>query len=299
MERKLDLRPCFVWVGGDAFVQIVDVKLNGSTSDLSLNIQVLNKSGFDLSKADYEIYFYNSVDTKLQDEAYIVSGENLNIKTNDIGMGLNINISSSFQSARRAEVKILKADFANGKSLDLIYEDMEKFAISPIKDEDLSLLKTVAGDDAICMPAKLILNWRCVCGYFNTDESELCSNCMRDKSQIFADYGSIDKIKDIIERELLGDIQLEEDNLLEDFQIPVNEKDEQKSQEMAKEEVEIPKVQIDQEQEEDSQEKTEKNTILSEMKDFFANTSKLNIAMIFFAGVLVSASVFIFIFRIK
>ena len=67
MERKRDFKPCVLWVGGDAFVQIVDIKLKNLKSELLLEIKVINKLHFTLTKIEYEVFFYDSKEMKLKD----------------------------------------------------------------------------------------------------------------------------------------------------------------------------------------------------------------------------------------
>ncbi|EHL17693.1 hypothetical protein HMPREF9630_01559 [Peptoanaerobacter stomatis] len=295
MNRKLDFRPGVVWVGGDAFVQIVDVKLKGSTSDLTLELKALNKSGSILAKIEYEVYFYDSVETKLQEEPYRITGEDVEIKPNEIGVVSKFNLSKSFPNARRAEVKLLKAVFLDGKSIDLVYEHMEKFAIPPISDDDLQLLQKVAGQDAICLPAKLSINWRCVCGYFNGDESDFCSNCMREQNQVFSDYRSIEKIKEMIEREIAGSVEDDESDPLADLEAelgldtgPVVQEENQES--VIEEEQTIP---------EKKEIEAVKVSAFKETGEYLAKAPKLNLASLLISGIMLSASIFILLFRMR
>ena len=209
MERKLDFKPCVLWVGGDAFVQVVDIKFKNLKSELFLEIKVINKLHFTLKKIQYEVFFYDSNEMKLNEEAIDVSGDDINIHQDEIGLASYYEISKKFPTARRAEVKIIKAFFDDGKSVELEYEHMERFAINDIDEKDLVLLRKVAGNDAMCLPAKLTMNWRCVCGYFNGDESVFCNNCSREKNQVLADYKSMDYIREKIEKELLSNIDVD------------------------------------------------------------------------------------------
>ena len=86
MERKADFKPCFLWVGGDAFVQIVDVKLKGTISDLTLEIKAINRVNSTLTKIDYEVVFYDSGEMKIQMDPYQVSGETIEIEPDKIGI---------------------------------------------------------------------------------------------------------------------------------------------------------------------------------------------------------------------
>ena len=63
------------------------------------------------------------------------------------------------------------------------------------------------------------MNWRCVCGYFNGDESTFCNNCSREKNQVLSDYRSIEYIKEKIKRELLS--QIDADIEMSPIEIPV------------------------------------------------------------------------------
>ena len=293
MNRKLDFRPGVVWVGGDAFVQIVDVKLKGSTSDLTLELKALNKSGSILVKIEYEVYFYDSVETKLQDEPYKITGEDVEIKPNEVGVVSEFNLSKGFPSARRAEVKLLRAVFSDGKSIDLVYENMEKFAIPPITDDDLRLLQKVVGQDAICLPAKLSINWRCVCGYFNGDESDLCNNCMRDQSQVFSDYGSIEKIKETLEREIAGNVEDDVDPLADleaELGLDLDPVIQEENQEITIEEQPVP---------EKKEFEVIKASGFKETGEYLAKAPKLNLVTLLISGIMISTSIFILLFRIR
>ena len=130
MERKLDFKPCVLWVGGDAFVQVVDIKFKNLKSELFLEIKVINKLHFTLKKIQYEVFFYDSNEMKLNEEAIDVSGDDISIHQDEIGLASYYEISKKFPTARRAEVKIIKAFFDDGKSVELEYEHMERFAFT-------------------------------------------------------------------------------------------------------------------------------------------------------------------------
>ena len=279
MERKLDFKPCVIWVGGDAFVQVVDVKLKGIVADLSLEITVINKLEPKLTKIEYDVMFYDSNETALQEESFNVDGEAISISQNQIGVGSKLNISKSFPSARRAEVKLLKAYFEDGKSIDLIYNTMEKFAINNLQDkEEIRLLQKVAGEDAITLPAKLTLNWRCVCGYFNGDDSKFCNNCFREKEQVLTDYKTMEHIKEIIAKELEGQGEIYQDT--ESTSEITQDVNEEIKQDDSKE-----------------NENNEQFDLKAEILEYFSTTSRLTMSFFLLAGILLSSSFFIIIFR--
>ena len=301
MERKRDFKPCVLWVGGDAFVQIVDIKLKNLKSELLLEIKVINKLHFTLTKIEYEVFFYDSNEMKLNDEVISISGDEVNVHQDEIGLASSYDISKKFSGARRAEVKIVKAYFDDGKSIELEYENMEKFAINDLEEKDLKLLRKAAGNDALCLPAKLTMNWRCVCGYFNGDESTFCNNCSREKNQVLSDYRSIEYIKEKIERELLS--QIDADIEMSPIEIPVEidlkeeiHKDKQEEKIDApeiKEEISIePEVKIE------DVPKKERVDIKGELRDYFANVNQKLLFVLLMSGVFLASSIFILFSRL-
>lgn len=299
MERKRDFKPCVLWVGGDAFVQIVDIKLKNLKSELLLEIKVINKLHFTLTKIEYEVFFYDSSETKINDEVVNVNSDDLSIHQDEISLASSYDISNKFPSARRAEVKIIKAYFDDGKSIELEYENMEKFAINDLDEKDLKLLRKAAGNDAICLPAKLTMNWRCVCGYFNGDESVFCNNCTREKNQVLSDYRSMEYIKEKIERELLSQIDADIEGSPIEIPSEVNIKDEEKEE--IKEVVQDEKkeeVSIEPEKKEENVPKKEKVDIKGELRDFFANVNKKLLFVLLMSGIFLASSILIFFSRL-
>lgn len=53
--------------------------------------------------------------------------------------------------------------------------------LPPMSSDELSMLKSVAGDDAVCYPHPDFQTWTCVCGRMNPAESESCARCRRDR----------------------------------------------------------------------------------------------------------------------
>lgn len=293
MERKANLKPCVLWVGGDAFVQVINVELKGGISNLTLEITAINKHNSNLEKIEYEVFFYDSSEMKLQTEAYKIIVEDINIEPNSIGIASRNNISKSFPSARRAEVRLLKAYFSNGKSIDLIYENMEKFAITQIDEEDLSILKKVAGEDAFCMPAMLTSNWRCVCGYFNGEESEFCNNCFRHSKQVFNDYSSIEQINEKIQKEIQGQFEL-----LSTHQEEIDKAEKiQKHEKVGLLKRNYIKSDLKEDINDDKKEEKEKVDVKMEVMQFLTHTSKFNLIMHLSSGIMIFSSFFMFILR--
>ena len=74
-----------------------------------------------------------------------------------------------------------------------------------------SLLKDKAGEDAISLAQNNDLSWRCVCGYFNDKNSNVCGNCERSKTEVLEKYSDInifiqnDQKSDLIYQEMVED----------------------------------------------------------------------------------------------
>lgn len=56
----------------------------------------------------------------------------------------------------------------------------EMSPLPPMSADELSVLKSVAGEDAVCYPRQDSQTWTCVCGRMNPNPSELCARCHRD-----------------------------------------------------------------------------------------------------------------------
>lgn len=52
--------------------------------------------------------------------------------------------------------------------------------LEAISSADLTALRSIAGEDAVCFPKQDSLTWRCVCGRVNSNETETCARCHRD-----------------------------------------------------------------------------------------------------------------------
>lgn len=53
--------------------------------------------------------------------------------------------------------------------------------IGPISLENLEMLKSAAGSDAVCFPEQDSVTWRCVCGRVNHESEENCARCRRSR----------------------------------------------------------------------------------------------------------------------
>lgn len=51
--------------------------------------------------------------------------------------------------------------------------------LPPMSAEELSILKDVAGEDAVCYPSQNSQAWTCVCGRINSNSTESCARCHR------------------------------------------------------------------------------------------------------------------------
>ena len=58
--------------------------------------------------------------------------------------------------------------------------------IRPISLENLEMLKSAAGSDAVCFPEQDCITWRCVCGRVNHESEETCARCRRSRETAFS-----------------------------------------------------------------------------------------------------------------
>ena len=53
-------------------------------------------------------------------------------------------------------------------------------SLPAMSDEELAMLKAVAGEDAVCHPRQDSRTWLCVCGRTNSNAQDICVRCGRD-----------------------------------------------------------------------------------------------------------------------
>lgn len=200
MERKILTSPCEAWVGGDSFVQVMDVSIGGAKTDLSLEIYVMNVHTVELKGIEFEALFFDSANNLLNKEPQIIKSENISIATKKIGRACRYPLKE-FSLARKAQVKLLKGYYDDGNVLDLIYEKMEKIIFNPLDNKEKELIQKALGEDAYTLAKKEGNSWRCVCGYYNGYSSQNCSNCDRDKSLVLQKYADFTSILAILEEQ--------------------------------------------------------------------------------------------------
>lgn len=198
MKRKVIASPCEAMIGGDAFVQVMDVKITGTEDSVNLEMYVMNLYEKELTELDYEIFFFDTASIKLNEEPYDVKLSNINIKSGDIAPLETMEIPPQFAMARKAMIRLLKAVFKDGSSLSLFDEEVEKITFTDLPKSDLISMKEICGEDAYSLALEGETFYRCVCGFFNLKDSSICSNCGREKAEVLEKYSSIEKIKELI-----------------------------------------------------------------------------------------------------
>ncbi|WP_417201890.1 hypothetical protein [Acetoanaerobium sticklandii] len=217
MERKIISLPCGASVGGDSFVQVMAAEVSGIKSNLKLEMEVMNLHSRALVALDYEVVFYNSILEKLNNDTYSISQKDFVIPSGAIGNIGNFFIPGEFSDARKVDIFLVRGFFEDGNALDLKYEDSEIVVLEALDSKQKNLLKDKAGEDAISLAQNNDLSWRCVCGYFNDENSNVCGNCERSKTEVLEKYSSIDifihedEKSDVIEEEIADDV-FENDN---------------------------------------------------------------------------------------
>lgn len=261
MERKIVTAPSEAWVGGDSFVQVMDVTIGGTKSDMALEVQVINLHTQELVGVEFEAYFYDSANNLLNKEAQTIKGEEITIATGKIGRATRY-LMKEFPVARKAQIKLVKGFFADGNVLDLIYERMEKVVFNPLEKQEKELLKKALGEDAYVLAKGENSCWRCVCGFFNGNLSENCSNCGRAKELVLQKYGDFTSILSIMEES-------------------TEEKEEEKEEQKTEKE---PVAEIPQEK---------------SLKEFLREMKLWIILLLFLSGVLIATSIFIKLTHMK
>lgn len=212
MERKIISLPCGASVGGDSFVQVMAAEVSGIKSNLKLEMEVMNLHSRALVALDYEVVFYNSILEKLNNDTYIISQKDFVIPSGDIGSIGKFFIPGEFSDARKVDIILVRGFFEDGNALDLKYENSEMLVLEALDNKQKSLIKDKAGEDAISLAQNNDLSWRCVCGYFNDKNSNVCGNCERNKTEVLEKYSSIDiftkdeEKTDVIEEEIADDV---------------------------------------------------------------------------------------------
>lgn len=211
MERKIISLPCGASVGGDSFVQVMAAEVSGIKSNLKLEMEVMNLHSRALVALDYEVVFYNSILEKLNNDTYIISQKDFVIPSGDIGSIGKFFIPGEFSDARKVDIILVRGFFEDGNALDLKYENSEMVVLEALDNKQKSLLKDKAGEDAISLAQNNDLSWRCVCGYFNDKNSNVCGNCERSKTEVLEKYSDInifiqnDQKSDLIYQEMVED----------------------------------------------------------------------------------------------
>lgn len=197
MKRKVIASPSEALIGGDAFVQVMDVKIRGNSDDLKLDVYAMNLHKENLIELEFEVYFFDSAEIKLNDNPYLIKSNGLRLESGKVeSLGI-YDIPSPYKSARKTLVKFLKGNFEDGNSMDLYYDEMERVIFTEISEGDINYIKKICGDDAFSLAKVGASYWRCICGYFNGLESSYCSNCNREKDEVIEKYSSMEKIKEI------------------------------------------------------------------------------------------------------
>lgn len=192
MERKVLSLPCGVRMGGDSAVQIMKVDISGETSNLYLELDVMNHHSGVLNALDYEVIFYNSILEKLNNDPYIINQRDFTVSKGKIGSTGKYHIPVDFSDARKVDITLVRGYFDDGNELDLKYTNSEIVMIDNLGAKQKNILQENAGEDAISLAQSNNLSWRCVCGYFNYLEVEVCGNCERNKEEVLQNYSSLE-----------------------------------------------------------------------------------------------------------
>lgn len=286
LERKVQFKDCKFWVGGETFVQAMDMRFDGNLDDFIVKIDLINNHNVALNALEYELVFYDSIGLVLNDKPEEIKAENLNISPKEIATITYERTDGSHSQARSASIKIIKAHFEGGNSLDLIYDEMQQITLEHLGETDLIALQELAGADSRNLPIEKESFWRCICGYFNFSESESCNHCKRLKAQVLTDYKDMnvvrEKLNSVLDQHMEKIENIEPKAVLEKAEVKEKRK-----------KIKMP----------DFLSLFKKRKVFNErgeeisIYDFFNYVSKGSLFIAFISGILIMAALFMIIFN--
>ncbi|MBQ3553932.1 MAG: DUF5050 domain-containing protein [Clostridia bacterium] len=96
--------------------------------------------------------------------------------------------------AKHVTVDICEVAFEDGEVYTASEENMTEVVTMQPEYDEITRLKGVAGEDALCYAADPGPYWMCVCARANKNEDASCIRCGRDKSYVLSHFASHDQI---------------------------------------------------------------------------------------------------------
>jgi DNA-binding beta-propeller fold protein YncE len=180
----------------------VTVKTNSATGEPYALFRLFNLSDKVISSIAFTAKAYDSFGKELGSLPVLMTELDGQPKS---PFAVNKGVSlAELSDARHVVADIEEITFSDGEVYKVCEENMTDINyIQPDYDE-ITRLKSIAGDDAVCYAQDPGPYWLCVCSRPNKQEDNICIRCGRDKQTILSKYSSHDKISKAIEERRLA-----------------------------------------------------------------------------------------------
>ena len=175
----------------------VTVKTNSTTGEPYALFRLFNLSDKVISSIAFTAKAYDSFGKELGSLPVLMTELDGQPKS---PFAVNKGVSlAELSEARHVVADIEEITFSDGEIYKVAEENMTEINyIQPDYDE-ITRLKSIAGDDAACYAQDPGPYWLCVCSRPNKQEDSTCIRCGRDKQTVLSKYSSHDKISKAIE----------------------------------------------------------------------------------------------------
>lgn len=171
------------------------VKTNSETNEPYLLLKLFNVSEKTVASINFHVLSYDSNGADLG--TVPVELENLNAQPKAYFAESKAISLTGMEAAKHFAVAVDKVVFDDGT----VYEPSENHTVeaddSEASIDDAMLLRQFV-PEAVCFASEHAAYWRCVCGRINFVDSENCVRCDRKKSDVLANFGSRDALRETI-----------------------------------------------------------------------------------------------------
>ncbi|EFI41712.1 hypothetical protein HMPREF0629_00336 [Peptoniphilus sp. oral taxon 386 str. F0131] len=182
MNENFQTLPTIVRLNLNQTLQIIRAEL---TSDLNIAVDVLNLSDIEVLKISFTVIYKNLDDNYLFNSTeFYYQIDSVDIQPQKIYFVKPFKIDDRFKDARAIEIRIKSYTTADGKEIVLDETKEQPYTLALITDEKQKKIKKLLGPEIINYGENLINGWRCVCGAFNSKETQECRHCNRNKNFI-------------------------------------------------------------------------------------------------------------------